>query len=221
VIDEFAEWAADDLAAYPCLSTGIDSNVYRIGDYVAKEYQRMSLAEVERYVALQNGAAEFLRRSPYHATIQLRGVEIELVARSVVPVAWVGQSRSDKPLTFSPFVEATNLEKLLWRPEMFNAFADAQLTNPDLRNFAADLNAFFWSEYPTRCQDELHYHVCMLSRLLDRELGVSGLYISKYNVKLQPTAPGRLDLIVTDLALYIERVTCETESTNQEQGHAG
>lgn len=56
-------------------------------------------------------------------------------------------------------------------------------------------------------QDEFHYHICMLSRWLDHELGVWGLYVRKYNVKLQPVSgEARIDLIITDLALYIDRV---------------
>lgn len=220
MIDKFAEWAVKDLAAHPRLSTGIDSTVFRIGDYVAKEYQRLGLADVERYASLQNGAAEALRRSPYRATIDLRGVSTELVAAAVVPVEWVGRSRSGKPLTFSRFVEATNLEKLLWKPSMFARYADAELSDPKLLAFAAGLNAFFWDEYPTRGQDELHYHTCMLSRRLDAELGVSGLYISKYNVKLQPVALDRIDLIVTDLALYMERVVEAAGAPNTEIRYA-
>lgn len=218
--DEFAELAASDLIAYPRLSTGVDSNVFRIGDYVAKEYQRLDLAEVQRYAALQNGASEALRRFPYRATIDLRGRPTELVAASAVPVEWIGLSRAGKPLTFSRFVEATNLEKLLWKPDMFEPYARAELSDPRLRAFAADLNAFFWDEYPTRAQDELHYHTAMLSHWLDGALGVSGLYISKYNIKLHPGARDRIDLIVTDLALYIERVAHTPGIRDREASHA-
>jgi hypothetical protein len=148
-----------------------------------------------------------LRESPYQAVIDLGGVSTTLVAKQGVPVEWVGLSRNQKPMAVSAFVEATNLEKLLWRPEMFKTYADSELGSPQLREFAQRLNDFFWNEYPTRAQDELHYHVCMISRMLDRALNSRGLYISKYNVKLQPTPDAaRVELIVTDIALYIERV---------------
>jgi hypothetical protein len=47
----------------------------------------------------------------------------------------------------------------------------------------------------------------MLSRLLDRALGVAGLYIGKYNAKLAPV-PGerRIDMTITDLAVYLDRI---------------
>jgi len=207
VTGTYADLAQQDLTCFPCLSKGVDSIVYRIGPLVAKEYQRLSMEEVSRYVSLQNGASDILRKTPYRATINLDGAATEIVADDAIRVDWLGRSRDGKPLTFSRFVEATNLEKLLWRPEMFEPYAKAELRDPELLSFAARLNAYFWNEYPTRGQDEFHYHVCMISRLLDRTLGCEGLYISKYNVKLLPGSQGaRIRLVVTDLALYIERV---------------
>lgn len=208
-MDNESPWLqVHDLSLHLCLSKGIDSNVYRIGDWVAKEYQRLSFDEVAAYVDLNRRARVALERTPYRTWINLDGVETELVAETVVPVAWQGRSASGKPLTFSRYVEATNLEKLLWPPEKFTAYADVELSTPRLRAFAERLNAFLWDEYPTRGQDELHYHTCMISRRFDRTLGVDGLYISKYNIKLEPTSdPARINLIITDLALYIERVT--------------
>lgn len=199
-----------DLQSFQCLSTGNDSNVYHLGDRVAKEYQQLSFDEVARYAALQNEAVKVLRRNPYQTEIKIKGIPHLVVASEAIPVDELALSASGRPLTLSRYVEAPNLEKLLWRPEMFEKYARTQLSDPLLLDFAFDMNAFFWNEYPTRAQDEFHYHVCMLSRLLDRALGVSGCYISKYNVKLQPI-PGhsRIDLIITDLALYIDRVICD------------
>jgi hypothetical protein len=197
-----------DLASFPCLSTGNDSNVYRIGDQVAKEYHTLSFDEVARYVALQNEAVNVLKLSGYQAEVRIKDVLHLVVGTEAIPVDELALSASGRPLTLSRYVEEPNLEKLLWRPEMFEKYAQTQLFDPMLREFAYDMNDFFWNEYPTRAQDEFHYHVCMLSRLLDAALGVSGCYISKYNVKLRPI-PGqsRIDLIITDLALYIDRVT--------------
>jgi hypothetical protein len=191
---------------------GNDSNVYHIGDQVAKEYHKLSFNEVAHYVALQNEAVNVLRSNPYQAEFKIKGVWHKVVASEAIPVDELALSASRRPLTLSRYVEAPNLEKLLWRPEMFEKYAREQLSDPALREFAFDMNAFFWNEYPTRAQDEFHYHVCMLSRLLDRALGVSGCYISKYNVKLRPI-PGqsRIDLIITDLALYIDRVTWSSQ----------
>ena len=197
-----------DLESFPCLSKGNDSNVYRIGDQVAKEYHNLSFDEVERYVALQNEAVNVIEQSRYQAEVKIKDVLNLVVVTEAIPVDELTLSASGRPLTLSRFVEAPNLEKLLWRPEMFEKYARTQLSDPALLDFAFEMNDFFWNEYPTRAQDEFHYHVCMLSRLLDRSLGVSGCYISKYNVKLRPL-PGhsRIDLIITDLALYIDRVT--------------
>lgn len=213
-----------DLNDYPCLSRGNDSFVWRIGDYVAKEYQHLPADEVARYTAFQNRAAEALREHPYRTTIKLNGRDTVLSAEQVIPVAWLGTSANGKPIAFSPFVEATNLEKLIWKPDMYRAYADRELFDRRLREFADTLNAYFWDEYPTRGQDEIHYHVCMISRRLDQLLGTNGLYISKYNVKLQPTLdPGHINLIITDTALYIDRVEGMEEVTPQiaSAGHVG
>lgn len=197
-----------DLESFPCLSKGNDSYVYRVGERVAKEYQKLSVEEVARYVRLQNAAAELLPRLQYRAEVKIKGVTHLVVASEAIPVEELAVSAAGRPLTLSRYVEPANLEKLLWRPEMFDGYARAQLSDPALLAFASEMNDFFWNEYPTRAQDEFHYHVCMLSRLLDRELGVSGCYISKYNVKLRPIpAETRIDLIITDLALYIDRLT--------------
>jgi hypothetical protein len=196
-----------NLQAFDRLSAGNDSHVYRLGDQVAKEYQKLSLDDVARYVALQNAAARVLPGLGYRAEVNLRGTMHALVATEAIPVDELALSRAGRPLTLSRYVAAPNLEKLAWRPDKFAEYARKELADPSLREFAAEMNAFLWDEYPTRVQDELHYHVCMLSRLLDRELGVSGLYISKYNVKLHPVAgEARIDLVITDLALYIDRV---------------
>lgn len=196
-----------DLESGERLSTGNDSNVFRLGDVVAKEYQTLTFEEVERYVELQNEAARLLPGLRYTAELPIRGVQHTITAREGIPVDELGVSRSGLPLTLSRYVSAPNLEKIMYRPEKFAEYARGVSLAPDVHEFASDLNALFWDEYPTRVQDEFHYHVCMLSRLLDRELGVSGLYIAKYNVKLEPVR-GRpqIDLIVTDVALYIDRV---------------
>jgi hypothetical protein len=205
-----------DLKSFPCLSNGNDSDVYRIGDQVAKEYQKLSFAEVDRYTSLQNGAVGALLLNPYEAEITIKGVRYSILASEVVPVDELALSSSGRPLTLSRYVEAPNLEKLLWRPEMFEKYARRELSDPLLRAFAFEMNAFFWSEYPTRAQDEFHYHSCMLSRFFDRVLGVFGCYISKYNIKLQPVPrESRINLIITDLALYIDRVAYEFERNSE------
>jgi hypothetical protein len=201
---------AYDLKAFPCLSKGNDSNVYRLGDQVAKEYQKLPFADVARYTSLQNEAVEALLRNPYQTEITIKGVRYAISASQVVPVDELALSSSALPLTLSRFIEAPNLEKLLWRPDMFEKYVQRELSDPLLITFASEMNAFFWNEYPTRAQDEFHYHTCMLSRFFDRVLGVFGCYISKYNIKLQPVpVESRINLIITDLALYIDRVVYE------------
>lgn len=202
-----------ELAAYPRISTGNDSNVYIVGDSVAKEYQTLSFGEVERYVALQNAAADVIPRLGYTTRFPIRGVPHSLTAVEAVPVDELTVSKDGKPLTFSRFVEAPTLEKLMWRPERFAQYAREQIADPALLAFGTEMNALFREEYPTRVQDEVHYHLCMLSRLLDRELGVSGLYIGKYNAKLRPAeGEPRIELVVTDLAVYIDRVEWRNEA---------
>lgn len=196
-----------NLQDYPRLSTGNDSNVYRIGDQVAKEYQKLGFAEVARYADLQNRAAQALAAMDYRAEIPMRGETITLAAVEAIVVDDLRLSSSGLPLTLSKFVPEANVEKLMWRPDRYREWADRELTDAAPRAFADDLNAFFWDEYPTRVRDEIHYHLAMLSHRLDEVLGVSGLYISKYNAKLRPrTASPGLDMIVTDVALYIDRV---------------
>ncbi|MDQ3933290.1 MAG: arginine--tRNA ligase [Actinomycetota bacterium] len=189
------------------LSVGNDSDVYRFGDVVAKVYKKLSFDEVARYVALQNAAVDALKRLRYRAEVRIRGVPHTITAIAGVPVYRLGVSRAGRPVTLSRYVAAPNLEKIMFRPEAFAKYADAELTDPRLREFGSDLNFLFWNEYPTRVQDEFHYHLCMLSRLLDRELGVGGLYIGKYNAKLRPVeGKPRIDLIITDISVYIDRI---------------
>jgi hypothetical protein len=189
------------------LSTGNDSNVFRFGDWVGKEYQRLTFDEVARYVELQNGAGDVLRRLAYKAPILIRGISHTLEATEAVPVETLGLSASGLPMTLSRFVQGPNLERLMFRPERLVKYANEQIDNPAVRKFAVEMNALFWDEYPTRVQDEFHYHLCMLSRLLDRELGVNGLYIGKYNAKVLPVlGEPRINLVITDIAVYIDRV---------------
>lgn len=189
------------------LSKGNDSNVYRFGDRVAKEYHTLSFDAVQRYVELQNAAVAVLPRVGYSADIMISGVRHRLTARQGIAVDELGVSRAGRPLTLSRYVEAPNLEKIMYRPAAFAKYARAELADPVLRAFGSALNLLFWNEYPTRVQDEFHYHLCMLSRSLDRELGVRGLYIGKYNAKLAPAPAGRgIDLTITDIAVYIDRI---------------
>ena len=206
-VESLSQADAPELDPATRISTGNDSNVYRLGARVAKEYQRLSFADVERYVGLQNAAAEVIPALGYAADISIRGLRYTLTVSKAVPVEALGLSRAGRPLTLSRYVEAPNLEKIMYRPDAFAKYARTDLRDPELKTFGFYLNGLFWSEYPTRVQDEFHYHVCMLSRLLDRELDVSGLYIGKYNAKLAPVSrERRIDLTITDLAVYIDRV---------------
>jgi len=167
---------------------------------------------VARYVALQNEAVKALKLHPYQAEIKIKNVPHLIVVNEAIPVDELALSASGRPLTLSRYVEAPNFEKLLWRPEMFEKYAQTQLSDPALLKFAFNMNSFFWTEYPTRAQDEFHYYIFMLSRLLDRWLGVFCCYISRYNVKLRPVLnQPRIDLIITDIALYIDRVIYGSE----------
>ena len=91
------------------------------------------------------------------------------------------------------------------RPPAYQAWANRQLADDKLHTLCADINDLFWNEYPTRVQDEFHYHVSMLSRFFGGRLSVDNLYISPYNVKVLPAVDG-YELVVTDLALYIDRL---------------
>ena len=195
------------LSDHPCLSRGNDSYVYRLGDSVAKEYQKLSFDEVARYVRLQNAAVGAIAALDYSAEFSMRDAPCTLEVVEAVPVDELTISPSGRPLTFSRFAPEPSVEKLMWRPERYREWADRELREPRLRAFADELNLFFWDEYPTRVRDEIHYHLTMLSHRLDELLGVSGLYISKYNAKLRPhrERPG-FEMIVTDIALYIDRV---------------
>jgi hypothetical protein len=189
------------------LSKGNDSNVYRLGDQVAKEYHTLPFGAVQRYVELHDAAVEALPRIGYEAELKIGGARHRLTAQQGIAVDELGVSAGGRPLTLSRYVEAPNLEKIMYRPAAFAKYAQAELVDPVLRAFGSEMNALFWNEYPTRVQDEFHYHLCMLSGLLDRELGVRGLYIGKYNAKLAPAPdePG-VDLTITDIAVYIDRI---------------
>lgn len=195
---------ADD---YPRISTGNDSNVIVVGDQVVKDYPRLSLREVERYVALVDRAATVIPRLGYAATVRARGVDHSLRVVRGIPVDRLGLSPEGSPRTVSTFVDGPCLEKVMFPPQSFSEYARREVRDERLRTFGAELNALFWSEYPTRVQDEFHYHLAMLSRLLDQELGVGGLYIGKYNAKLTPgPEPDSIDLVITDLAVYVDRI---------------
>lgn len=196
-----------DVEAHPRISTGNDSNVFVVGDRVAKEYPRLSYAEVARYVDLVNRAAEILPQLAYSATLKIEGVEHILRVGGGIPVERLGVSRERTPRTLSRFVDGPCLEKVMYPPQSFTEYARREIRDDELKKFGVRLNTVFWCEYPTRVQDEFHYHLAMLSRLLDETLHVRGLYIGKYNAKLAP-GPDACSIVmtITDLAVYIDRI---------------
>lgn len=198
-----------DLSTAEKVATGNDSIVYRAGDRAMKEYQKLSFDEVARYVELHNRAMAALERLQYTAQFPIRGVAHTIDTRGI-PVDEIGLSPAGRPVAVSEWVEAANLDKLLQKPELFAEHAKKQISNPSLRQFGLAMNALFGEENPTRVQDEFIYHVSILSRLLDRELGVFGVYIGKYNAKLVPhDAEPRITLVITDIAVYIDRLKYE------------
>jgi hypothetical protein len=205
--DDIPQLIDIEVAHYSRISTGNDSNVWVVGDHVAKEYPRMSFDDAARYVALMNRAVEVIPRLGYSAAIMIDGVGHALTVVGAVPVERLGVSREGAPRSLSAFVDGPCLEKVMYPPQSYAEYARREIRDEGLRKFGAALNATFWSEYPTRVQDEFHYHVAMLSRRLDHELGVSGLYIGKYNAKLAPgPQPRSIAVTITDLAVYIDRI---------------
>lgn len=196
-----------DLRYAEQLADGSDSVVYRLGGMVAKEYKRLSLEAVSRYVDLQNAAAELLARLDYRAELSLWGTRYALVVGEAVPVDHLGVSSAGRPVTLSRYVAAPNLAKIESRPDAFARYARAHLTDPRVRELGHRLNALLWQESSALVHEELEYHLDMLSRRLDRELGVSGLHVGKPNVKLMPGGqPRTIELVLTDVAVFIERV---------------
>lgn len=205
--DEIPQLIDIEVQDYLRISTGNDSNVWVVGDQVAKEYPRMSFDDVARYVALMNRAVEVIPRLGYSAPITIDGVGHSLSVVGAVPVERLGVSRQGTPRSLSTFVDGPCLEKVMYPPQSYVEYARREIRDEGLRKFGAALNCTFWCEYPTRVQDEFHYHMAMLSRRLDNVLGVSGLYIGKYNAKLAPgPQPRSIAVTVTDLAVYIDRI---------------
>jgi hypothetical protein len=136
------------------------------------------------------------------------------------------QSPEGRPTTVSAYVPEPNLD---WLTAPTDRFAQHPMTGiePGSASFLCRLNEHFNRERPTRLRDEFEYHLCMLSRLLDYNLGAFGLYIGKYNVKLRRESDSALALVVTDVAVYIPRVVrsqtydAAVQSLTQSRAHEG
>jgi len=191
------------------IAEGNDSDVYRVDDDVVKEYRELTRRQVERYVELCARAREVLAGSPYVAELPLEGKRWTASVRELVPIDRLDTAPAGHPITVSRYVGAPNLARLMLPPQAFAEYAEAELVDPDLRAFGERINAALWhgSAAATILKEELEYHVAQLSSVLCAELGVSGLYVGLPNVKLQAGAgERRIDLILTDVALFVDRV---------------
>ena len=188
------------------LAGGNDSDVFLYHSLVYKEYHRLDVEQVARYAQLVNDGVAALDRLAYRGVIKIDSVEYNCEFRGL-PVQRAGIGPRGQPVTVSDYICEPNLDRLTQRPEYFALYPLCRVASLDQRRFFIRLNRLFFTELPTRVQDEFHYHTDIVSRLLDRELGVFGLYIGKYNVKILPDLAGqRLTLLVTDLAVYIDRL---------------
>lgn len=188
------------------LAGGNDSDVFLYDSLVYKEYHRLDVERVARYAQLVNDGVAALDRLAYRGVIKIESVEYTCEFRGL-PVQRAGMGPRGRAVTVSDYVREPNLDRLTQRPEQFALYPLGRIASLDQRRFFIRLNRLFFTELPTRVQDEFHYHTDIVSRLLDRELGVIGLYIGKYNVKILPDLAGqKLTLLVTDLAVYIDRL---------------
>ena len=202
------------------LAGGNDSDVFLYDSLVYKEYHRLEVERVTRYAELVNHGVAALDRLAYQGVIKIDSVEYSCEFRGL-PVQRAGVGPRGRPVTVSDYVCEPNLDRLTQRPEHFALYPLGRIASLDQRLFFIRLNRLFFTELPTRVQDEFHYHTDIVSRLLDRELAVFGVYIGKYNVKILPDLAGRkLTLLVTDLAVYIERL-CWDGRSHSSGGSAG
>jgi hypothetical protein len=193
------------------LAGGNDSDVFLCDSLVYKEYHRLDEDRVCRYADLVNEGAGALERLGYTGIIQIESVGYQFQFRGL-PVRQAGMGPRGRAMTVSDYICEPNLDKLTQRPEHFAAYPIGRVPSLEQRRFFVRLNRLFFTELPTRVQDEFHYHTDIVSRLLDAELGVFGIYIGKYNIKLLPDLQDRtLTLVVTDLAVYIERLCLDRQ----------
>ncbi|HEX7955378.1 MAG TPA: hypothetical protein VF508_00405 [Pyrinomonadaceae bacterium] len=201
------------------IAEGNDSHVYLCGGDVYKEYLRLSFEQVDRYASLVNEAVAVIERLGYGGHIRVDGVGYDLHFKGLAARA-VGVGPRGRALIRSEFIPHPNLDKLTQRPEHFAKYPLDRVPSREDRDFFRRLNQLFYEEMPTRVQDEFHYHVDIISRLLDRELGVFGVYIGKYNAKILPDLDARrLTLLVTDLAVYLERLTLPDSGLTAEDSY--
>ena len=187
------------------VATGNDSCVYRHCGIAVKEYFSATAEHVNQYCQTMNRCVSVIDAVNYGFTLTILG-ELYDVKFQAVQIDEVTTSPAGKPVTYSRYICEPNLDWLTSPEDHFVTYAP-QVGDSRNWEFFRALNAYFNSERPTRLRDEFEYHLCMLSRILDFHLGTFGLYIGKYNVKLQPDLAGkRLTLVVTDVAVYLSRV---------------
>ncbi len=188
------------------IASGNDSVVLALGGFVYKEYFRLKLEQVLEYSQLMNDAVPIIDQLAYSGSIGIQFQQFTFTCKGL-PVERVFMGPNLRPVAVSRYIPEPNLDRLLQSPALYAGYPSQRISSEEARAFFVRLNQLFAHEMPTRVQDEFLYHVDMLSRQLDRGLGVSGIYIGKYNTKIIPDLQrNHLILLITDLSVYIDRL---------------
>jgi len=195
------------LAGAKKIASGNDSDVYRKGDRVYKDYRRLTFDQVARYVELMNKGVSVVGSFKHETPIRIGRTEYA-VATEGVGVDQLGVGPAGRPMSVSEYVPEPNLDRLLQPSRVLRSGLQERLGyDAGALSFLLRLNDVLRTENPTRVQDQFHYCLAVLDRSLDRALHVSGLFIGKYNAKLRVSPRKKhILLVITDLALYIDRV---------------
>lgn len=194
-----------DFSKAETIAEGNDSHVFLYEGLIYKEYQTLQLDWIQRYVGFMNQAVAQIETINYRDEIPIEGVAHSFHFKGV-PVKAVGMGPRDRPIAVSDYVPEPNLDKLTQPPAKFSKYPLVRVSSQKNQVFFQRLNQLFHEELPTRTKDLFLYHVDIISRRLDTQLGVFGSYIGKYNTKILPNLETReMTFLVTDLAVYMER----------------
>ena len=191
------------------IAEGNDSHVYRNGCTVYKQYIRLTRTDVMRYVNLVNRATHVINECKYSPSIPIAGKQFN-IRFCGTPILDVSEDIDGYPVTLAPYIATPNLDKLCQHPDMYATFAHSLTLGNKEAEFFTFLNKLFYDELPTRTLDEFLYHIDILSRILDQHFGTFGIYIGKYNTKINLNLEEtQITFVITDLSVYIDRLRYE------------
>jgi len=191
--------------ALPISLTGIDSDVWRYGDYVYKIYTNLSLPQVELYRKVQNRCSlemanhpEIMKfgRSNYRVRCSMvnpvEDVRLKKIReRSGIP--------SYYPEAISRYVQGPDLTVVYDRGVILSS--DSDLPHNEFENFVRFKN-LYCAEHDV--YNQLIHFLDRLSKRFMYATQTLGISVIPLNVKIRMTDPNILDLNVTDICRDIK-----------------